>query len=421
MRIRRLAALPAALALSVASVLGVSAGSATLGDVDVIHDLGVDGGVSFGWAVSELTDITGDGVTDLIVSDNGYNGNDGAAFVFSGASGELIHALTASGGGSLGYSIADAGDVDADGTADIVAGQPGGNAALVFSGATGELLLTLTSSTFEAIGTAVAAAGDLDGDGHDDVLVGATFSSFNGERAGRAYVFSGADGSVLRAIDGGQAGDRFGSATDWVADLDGDGVRDHVVGARDAGKWNDGAVWVYSGRTGAQLWHFRGPKQGSELASFFVAGLDDLNGDGTPDVYVGDYDATAKGARSGSAYVLSGADGSIIHFLRGDGAKDGFGPGREAGDMDGDGVQDLVIGSYSSRDAVRDGGKFQLVSGADGGTLATVVGTDPGHQLGFDAVGLGDVDGDGVPDVLVSAASGAKAYVISGASLLPGG
>jgi hypothetical protein len=180
-------------------------------------------------------------------------------------------------------------------------------------------------------------------------------------------------------------------------------------------------VWAYSGATGALLWNFRGPKQGAELGSFFVAGLDDLSGDGIPDVYAADYAATENGNQSGAAYVLSGADGSVVRFLVGDGAKDGFGPGREAGDLDADGVQDLVIGSYGSRDAVANGGKFQVISGADGSRLATVLGTDGGHQLGFDAVGVGDVDADGTPDILVSASSGARAYVVSGASLLPGG
>jgi hypothetical protein len=265
---------------------------------------------------------------------------------------------------------------------------------------------------------AVASAGDVNADGHADLLVGAQFADVNGTDAGRAYVFSGADGSVLRAYDGSAAGDLFGTAADWVADLDDDGYVDHVIGARDAGKWNDGGVWVFSGRTGSLLWQFRGPKQGAELGSFFVAGLADLTGDGVPDVYAGDYAASTNGSLSGEAYLFSGADGTVERTWSGDSAKDGLGPGREAGDVDGDGVSDLVIGSYSSRDAVSNGGKFQVFSGADGSTLGTVLGTTPGYQLGFDAVGIGDVDGDGTPDLLVSASSGATAYVVSGASVV---
>ena len=416
MRNRRIALIGAVALILASSTPATAIEAVPLEAVDTIHSLSVDGGLGFGWAVSELTDIDGDGATDLIVSDHLING-EGAAFVFSGASGVLIHTLSA-GPGFLGYAIADAGDVDADGTHDVIAGQPGANAARVFSGATGAELLSLTAPVVEAVGVAVAAAGDINADGHADVLVGASGAASNGTGAGRVYVFSGADGSVLRVYDGGAAGDRFGSATDWVADLDGDGFVDHVIGAQDAGKWNDGGVWVHSGRSGAVLWNFRGPKQGDELGSFFVAGLDDLTGDGVPDVYAGDYAATTNGHLSGEAYLLSGANGDVVRTWSGGSAWDGLGPGREAGDLDGDGLSELVVGSYSSRDAARDGGKFQVFSGADGSTLATVVGTTAGHQLGFDAVGIGDVDGDAVPDILVSAASGARAYVISGASLL---
>lgn len=203
-----------------------------------------------------------------------------------------------------------------------------------------------------------------------------------------------------------------------MADIDGDGFVEHVIGARDAGKWDDGGVWAYSGRTGALLWSFRGPKQGDELGSFFVAGLDDLTGDGVPDVYAGDYWATTNGNRSGEVYVFSGADGSVWQTRSGDSAKDGLGPGREAGDLDGDGVQDLVAGSFSSNDGAKDAGKFQVLSGADLSSLGTVVGTTPGNELGFDAIGIGDVNGDGTPDLLVSASPGAVAYVVSGASVI---
>jgi hypothetical protein len=417
MRARRSISVIAALSLTVAlAAPSTGAHGVPIEDVDVLYTLSVEGGVQLGWAVSELTDIDGDGVTDLIVSDDLFAG-EGAAFVFSGATGALIHTLSG-GPGRFGYAIADAGDVDADGTHDIVAGQPGANSARVFSGLTGEEILTLTSPSFEAVGVAVSSAGDINADGHADLLVGAQFGSANGLNAGRAYIFSGADGSVLRAYDGSAAGDLFGTATDWVADIDGDGHVEHAIGARDAGKWDDGGVWVYSGRTGALLWSFRGPKQGDELGSFFVAGLDDLTGDGVPDVYAGDYAATTNGRLSGEAYVLSGADGSVFRTRSGDSAKDGLGPGREGGDLDGDGVQDLVVGSWTSSDAVDGGGKFQVFSGADGSTLGTVLGTTPGTNLGFDAVGIGDVDGDGTPDLLVSAARGAVAYVVSGASVI---
>jgi hypothetical protein len=394
--------------------------SKTLDEAAVIHTLTMPDGSDFGWAISELQDVDGDGVTDLIVSDDHHTTtNSGVVYVFSGSSGALLYQFSEGTGGRLGYAIADAGDVDGDGTHDIVAGRPGVSTVYVYSGATGATLLTISRPTYDRLGVAVAGAGDVNADGHADLLVGAQGTGVNGTNAGRAYVFSGADGSVLHAMDGSAAGDLFGTATDQVPDIDGDGVPEHVVGARDAGKWNDGGIWLFSGATGTLRWQFHAPKSDAELGSFFAAGLPDVTGDGVPDVYAGDYAATTNGNQSGRAYVFSGADGSVFLTLDGAGAKEGRGPGREAGDLNGDGVTDLVIGSYLSRDGARDGGRFDVFSGADGTILATVVGTIPGAQLGYDAVGLGDVDGDGVPDVAVSAALANTVYVVSGASLLP--
>lgn len=189
MRTRRpISVIAAALLTFALAGPAAAADGVQLDDVDVLDTLTVEDGVSFGWAVSELTDIDGDGVTEAIVSDDFYAGG-GAAFVFSGASGALIHTLGPAGSGRLGYAIADAGDVDADGTHDVIVGHPGANAARVYSGMTGDEILTLTpvSPAFEAAGVAVASAGDVDPDGHGDLLVGAQFASYNGTNAGRAY------------------------------------------------------------------------------------------------------------------------------------------------------------------------------------------------------------------------------------------
>lgn len=423
MRLRRLTALVTAASLT-AMVTG-SAGAATvdrtLDDVDVIHTLTAPGSTQFGWAVAELADITGDGVLELIVADDaGGPAGTGRAFVFNGATGAELLALDEGPGGRFGYAIADAGDVNGDGTHDIVVGRPGVHLAYVYSGVDGSRLLTLVGTGDDRLGVAVASAGDVNADGRADLLVGAQEADVNGVDSGRAYVFSGADGSVHHALDGSVAGDLFGTGTDWVPDIDGDGVPEHVVGARDAGKWDDGGVWLFSGRTGTQLWRFDAPKSGHDLGSFFVAGLDDLTGDGVPDVYAGDYAATTASHLSGRAHVLSGVDGTVARTIDGDSPFDGLGPGREAGDLDGDGVQDLVIGSWSSHDGARSGGRFDIFSGDDGSPLASgVVGTVPGAALGFDAVGIGDVDFDGVPDVAVAAAPANVVYVVSGASLLP--
>ncbi len=145
-----------------------------------------------------------------------------------------------------------------------------------------------------------------------------------------------------------------------------------------------------------------------------MAGVGDLNSDGLPDVYGGDFTSSAEGDDRGQVLAFSGEDGTVLLDLFGTSAKQGFGPGREAGDMDGDGTPDLVIGSYLSSDGAWRAGKAEVFSGADGSLIRRITSTTRGENFGFDAVGLGDVDGDGAPDLLVSAAEGDVVYVISG-------
>jgi hypothetical protein len=162
----------------------------------------------------------------------------------------------------------------------------------------------------------------------------------------------------------------------------------------------------------------QGSPNAAAFGTFFVAGVGDVNRDGTPDVYVGDYADTtngvdAQGNPAGRAGVYSGRDGrELLHWLGEPGA--GLGPGRGAGDVNDDGRPDLIVGSYTSSSGAPQAGKVQIFSGADGSLLRTITSTTANEQLGFDAVGLGDVNRDGVPDELVSAANGDHVYVIAG-------
>ena len=129
---------------------------------------------------------------------------------------------------------------------------------------------------------------------------------------------------------------------------------------------------AFSGATGAQIWRFDGDAASVELGSFFVAGLEDIDADGTPDVYAADYAAGVGGSHAGAAFVLSGVDGSPIHAWTGQRAGEGMGPGREAGDIDGDGVQDLSIGSYLSSARAPLSGQVQIRSGRTGDVIARI-------------------------------------------------
>jgi FG-GAP repeat len=375
------------------------------------------GRVYFGWALSELGDVNGDGVADFISGAPLLRGQRGGAFVYSGATSKRLFRFLGRPGDQAGWAIADAGDVNGDGVHDVLVGAPGASGpgrASVYSGVNGERLLHVAAhAEGDRFGYAVAGVGDLNHDGHDDFMVGAPGDDHAGTDAGQVTVFSGSDGHRMLVLRG-SSGDHFGVGTDGTADMNGDGVGDLVAGARDAGPGHRGQVSVFSGKTGARLWVTDAASTGVDFGTFFVAGVGDLDRDGTPDVYAADYSDKTHGGNTGRGYVLSGVDGTPIREMVGSGRGQGLGPGREAGDVDGDGVEDLIVGSYLSNDGAPRAGKVQIFSGATGEVLRTLTGTDQYDNVGFDAVSLGDVNGDGIPDELISAANRNDVYVVAG-------
>jgi FG-GAP repeat/FG-GAP-like repeat len=371
----------------------------------------------FGWAGSELGDVDRDGAGEVITSEP-FTAN-GSTYVYSGATGRQLYRFDgAVANAQQGYAIADAGDVNGDRVPDILTAAPGDDAGhvYVYSGRTGSLIHDLTgTSAGDFFGSAVASAGDVDRDRRADILVGAELA--NGQ-AGKAYVFSGRTGALIRELQAGDAGDHFGSAVDWTKDINHDRVPDHLVGARDAGVTGPtagpGRVYAYSGRTGRLLFAIDPPPTGRGFGFFFVAGVGDVNKDKAPDIYVGDFQDATHGPNTGRAAVYSGRDGTELLSWTGSGAGAGMGPGREAGDVNRDHRPDLAVGSYSSSAGAVNAGKIQLFSGRDGSELRSFTSLTANEQLGFDAVGIGDVDRDRRPDLLATAANGETVYVIAG-------
>ena len=372
----------------------------------------------FGYNVTTCGDVDGDGRSDFIYSapflDIDGRLNNGIVRVHSGATGAVLQEYHGpEDGDEFGYSVDGIGDVDGDGHADyvitrlVLATRYAGEAR-VYSGATGSLVRVVHGgSAYDYFGISAAGVGDVDGDGYDDFAVSAPGKDDNGSSSGEVRVFSGHSGVELYDWDGDAGGDQFGWWVAGVGDVDADGVPDIACGAPTAslpGRSECGLVRVFSGRTGAVLHDFHGDASGDRLG-WCISAAGDLNHDGFADLIAGAYLANDNGTDSGMARVYSGADGSTLFSFLGDAAGDQFGWSvRKAGDVDGDGWDDLLVGARFNDQAGTDAGMARLFSGQTGAVMHTFLGHDAGDQMGFSVGSAGDVDGDGYFDVILGAA-----------------
>jgi hypothetical protein len=364
----------------------------------------------FGWIARPIGDVDRDGVTDIVTSAPGGTASPGRVYVYSTKSGKLLWQADGKAGDTLGIGVEGAGDTNNDGIPDVIASAPGSGHAYVYSGRDGRVLLTMNAeNAADAFGRHVAGVGDVNHDGHADLMVGAPANGANGAGAGRAYVYSGKDGTVLLTLTGEHAGDGFGSTVAGATI----GARTFlIVGAQAGGAAHRGRTTVYTSLSQKPAFSIDSDETGAALGAMFASVVGDIDGDKIPDVYASDFSNSAKGPSTGRVYVHSGKDGRRILTLTGQTPGEGFGIGpANAGDVNHDGRADLIIGSWQYGAVAGSAGRAYLYSGKDGSLLKTYTGRIPGETFGFDAVGVGDIDGDGTIDLLITSAwSGIKGF-----------
>ncbi len=408
-------------------------------------------GAFFGVSVATAGDVNGDGYDDVIVGAYQYtNGQseEGRAYVwYGGASGLGADGNDANfdwkaegdqANADLGTSVATAGDVNNDGYDDVIVGAPAYDdgqsnegAAFVFLGSATGLGVNGTPSNADwicksdqisaGLGRSVATAGDVNADTYDDVIVGANV--YDG--MGKAFVWFGsaadlgADGTPLNADwteDPGVPGSYFGFSVSTAGDVNGDGYSDVVVGAPDYTfpLASEGAAFVYLGQstglsTSASI---RKGGQAGARSGYSVGTAGDVNGDGFADVIVGAVLYTNGESSEGRAIVFMGSASGIptqpSWTFEGNqvDADLGLSVGT-AGDVDGDGYGDVIVGApfYDAADN-NDGAAFLFRGSPAGLSLSaahTLEENGPGALLGSSVASAGDVNGDGYGDVIVGA------------------
>jgi hypothetical protein len=406
---------------------------------------GDQGYADLGIAVGAAGDVNGDGYADVIVGAHHYdNGEEqeGRAFAFLGSptglsitpdwtvESDQIRA-------HLGAAVGTAGDVNGDGYADVIVGandydndQTDEGRVFVFHGSAGGLGTTAEwtaeSDQDEAdFGYAVGTAGDVNGDGYADVIVGARFFDNGQIDEGRALVYLGSStglrpGTADWAIESDQAYANLGAAVGTAGDVNGDGFGDVIVGADrySHGHNEEGRAVVYYGSAaglveGAPDWTAES-NQADARFGISVGTAGDVNGDGYADVIIGADQYTDGEAREGRAFVYHGSAAGLKTGLpnwRAESNQEGARFGRAlgtAGDVNGDGFADVVVGAYFyTNDQTNEGRAFVYHGSSTGLNTGPAnwtaesdqSGTEFGHSVGT----AGDVNGDGYADVIVGA------------------
>ena len=404
----------------------------------------------FGWSVATAGDVNGDGYGDVIIGACWYDNSEtdeGKAFVYHGSASGLSAdpnwtAEVDQASAEFGCSVSTAGDVNGDGYSDVIIGarfydngQEGEGMAFVYHGsASGLSALPVwtaeSNQVYARLGCSVSTAGDVNGDGYADVIVGVRLYD-NGQSAeGAAFVYHGsvsglsADPSWI--AEGGQSGAEFGDSVATAGDVNGDGYCDVIVGAYPV----KGKAFVYHGSASGLSADADWIAEGEQIDAMFgdkVATAGDINGDGYCDVIVGApvYDNGHNAEGKAFVYHGSAAGLSANPAWTAEGDQDhacfGYSVGT-AGDINGDGYCDVIVGAKGYDNEHTGEGAVFVYYGSLAGLSAVPIWTAEGGRyladFGNSVATAGDVNGDGLSDVIVGAAFYSNFQMYEGAAFV---